>query len=303
MDGDIVVVGSLNMDLVVQVSRPPQPGETIAARAFATSIGGKGANQAAACARLGAGVRMIGRVGRDGFGEQMVRELAATGVDVRCVERTEGASGMAFITVDDLTENSIIIVHGANSRLSTEELAKHAVEIERAAVVLTQLETPLETVLRVSEMAVGSGVPLVLDPAPAMELPGELLKRVTWLTPNETESRILLRDAAVREPAETAERLLRMGCRNVALKLGAAGVFLAGADTPAVHVRGFAVEAVDTTAAGDAFNGAFAVALGRGEEPEAAARFACAAAAISVTRRGAVAAMATRDEVLGLLGR
>ncbi len=303
MPRSIVVVGSLNLDLVAHVDRHAEPGETVAARSFDRFIGGKGANQAGACARLGAAVSLIGRVGSDEFGEQLVGGLSAVGVNTEAVERVAGASGVALITVDNLAQNSITVVGGANSQLTPDEVDRHAGLIREASIVLAQLEIPIDAVRKVAEIAQRAAVPFILDPAPAMALPQELLRRVTWLTPNETESRSLLGGGYVNEVAEIARRILEKGCRNVVLKLGAAGVYMAGADTASLHVDGFAVEAVDSTAAGDAFNGAFAVALAEGAEPAEAARFACAAAAVSVTRHGAMSSMATREEVLSLLGR
>lgn len=287
-------MGSLNLDLVARVEHLPRAGETLAARSFASALGGKGANQAVACGRLGADVHMIGRVGTDSFGEQLRSDTAGAGVDVTCVEAVEGPSGLAMITIDEEAQNSITVVAGANEQLTPHALRRHGAVVRDAAVVLAQLETPIETVLLLSEMAQAGGIPLVLDPAPARALPPELLRRVTWLTPNESESRALLGDASLRAPDRTEEialALLATGCRNVVLKLGAVGVFLAG------------VDAVDTTAAGDAFNGAFAVALSEVQSPLRSAHFACAAAAISVTRHGAAAAMPNRSEVEAFMAR
>ncbi len=306
MARSIVVVGSLNLDLVARVEHLPRAGETLAARSFASALGGKGANQAVACGRLGADVHMIGRVGTDSFGEQLRSDTAGAGVDVTCVEAVEGPSGLAMITIDEEAQNSITVVAGANEQLTPHALRRHGAVVRDAAVVLAQLETPIETVLLLSEMAQAGGIPLVLDPAPARALPPELLRRVTWLTPNESESRALLGDASLRAPDRTEEialALLATGCRNVVLKLGAVGVFLAGADVPPTRVEGYRVDAVDTTAAGDAFNGAFAVALSEVQSPLRSAHFACAAAAISVTRHGAAAAMPNRSEVEAFMAR
>ncbi len=301
MKNMIVVVGSLNLDLVATVRHLPAVGETLTGLDFHTYGGGKGANQAVALGRLGARVRMVGRLGSDAFAAQLRAGIESAGVDAGCIDSVPGPSGTALITASAAGENTIVVIPGANAALRPEDLEEHRELLSQAAVILAQLEIPLETTVRLGQIAHEVSVPLLLDPAPARTLPQELLRCVTWLTPNETETRILLGDDAAtsqRTPAENAERLLALGVRNVILKLGSGGVYLEGADVRSVQVPAFKVTAVDTTAAGDAFNGAFAYAMAqRDKTPQEAAMFACAVAAISVTRAGAQTSMPTLAEV------
>jgi len=213
-----------------------------------------------------------------------------------------GPCGVAHISRADNGENSIIVVSGANRLLSAAYIDAHLEIVQQAKMILVQLETPLEAVIRLAEQAAETKTPLMLDPAPAIPLPEALLNRTTWLTPNETEAQILLGRVSIDPPA-AAEKLLAMGVRNVALKLGSQGVFVAGRDFAAQHVPTFAVKVVDTTAAGDCFNAAFAVALTRGKAPADAARYASAAAAISVTRAGAQPSLPSASEVEAFLTR
>jgi ribokinase len=296
----IVVAGSINIDFVAEAEHIPQAGETIGGRCFETHHGGKGANQAFAVARLDHPAVMIGAVGSDPFSEPLRANLAGAGVDCSAVERVEGSSGVALIARAANGENSIIVVAGANAQLTRERILRHGALIENAALLLLQLETPLDGVACAVEIAHGSGVPVILDPAPAAALPYKLLQRVEWLTPNETEAGILLGWPAAHaalDAAKTAQALLALGSRNVALKLGARGVFLAGASVDPVLVPGIAVRAVDTTAAGDTFDAAFATKLAGGAMPEEAAEYANRAAAISVTRAGAQSSMPSAEEV------
>lgn len=282
----ICVVGSINQDLVASTPRIPAPGETILGSDFAQFAGGKGGNQAYAAARLGAPTRMIGAVGDDNFGEALSAGLSAVGVDVSGVRRVAEPTGIAIIAHAPGGENSIIVIPGANSMVSRTHLDAERKHIREAGMIMAQLEIPIETVEYLGSLAAEMQVPFLLDPAPAVSLSRELLRCVTWLTPNENEQQILL-GAERLEPSEAARLLLLMGVRNVALKLGPKGVYLAGADCEQGYVPGFAVQAVDTTGAGDVFNAAFAVGLTRGMPAHEAAHFACAAAAISVTRKGA----------------
>ncbi|HVW78071.1 MAG TPA: ribokinase [Alloacidobacterium sp.] len=301
----IVVVGSINIDLVTHTTRIPVEGETIAGDNFQIHPGGKGANQAVAVARLGYPVRMIGCLGNDTFGETLRDQLEIAGVDIESVETVPGSSGVAMIVVSDDGENCIIITPGANAQLAPADLDKNIETIRSAALVLTQLEIPLETVLHLATICTHEGVPLMLDPAPARELPEELLRKVSWLTPNETEAAFFTneqdQDRDSNDPVDTAEKIIASGARNVALKLGARGAYVASSSGPATFIPSFSVTAVDTTAAGDAFNGAFAVALAMNMEPAESARFAAAAAAVSVTRSGAQPSMPTMAEVEQML--
>jgi len=306
----IVVVGSINMDMVASVERMPAVGETMAGIGFATYPGGKGANQAVGAARLGAEVRMIGRLGADVFAGELRESLAGAGVDVGAVKSVDGPSGCAVILTTAKGENSIVVIGGANQRLTPEDLDGHRALMDGAGMVLAQLETPMETIERLGSITTALGVPLMLDPAPVAALSRELLRTVTWITPNETETVLLMRQlgeamervAGEEDARRAAACLLRHGVRNVLVKMGEKGVYLEGADVAATFVPAFAVKAVDSTAAGDAFNGAFAYGLAvRGWKPEDAARFACAAAAVSVTRAGAQPSMPKLSEVEELL--
>ncbi len=298
----LLVVGSINIDLVACANRLPTPGETILGSTFDVFNGGKGANQAVAIAKLGAPVDMIGSLGTDLFTKRLLSGLKAAGVDTHAVQMVAGPCGVAHISRADNGENSIIVISGANRLLSAAYIDAHRETVQRASIILVQLETPLEAVIRLAEQASEAKTPLMLDPAPAMPLPEALLRHTTWLTPNETEAQILLGRVKI-DPAAAAEKLLAMGVRNVALKLGSQGVFLAGRDCPRQRVPAFTVNAVDTTAAGDCFNAAFAVALTRGKPAAEAARYASAAAAISVTRAGAQPSLPSSAEVDAFLAR
>ena len=306
MGARIVVVGSLNADLVVRVDRFPEPGQTVAGRDFAVIPGGKGANQACAAARMGGDVSMIGRVGADAHGELLRRSLASAGVDVSDVRPDPRcATGVALITVDRAGENEIVIVPGANGAFTVEELARGGAWLDGAAVLLLQLEIPLPTVQTAARMGREKRAIVILDPAPARALPPALLRLCDYVTPNQGELATLINtpiaaDAAVGDLTAAAQKLRTAGARNVIVKLGARGVLLVTADG-ALAVPAFPVTAVDTTGAGDAFAGAFAVAACEGRPLPEALRFACAAAAASVTRAGAIASLPARPEVEALL--
>lgn len=298
----LLVAGSINIDLVVTTPHFPRPGETIIAEGLAEFYGGKGANQAFGISRLGWPVTMLGLLGSDGYGRKLVAALNAAGVDTNSIETVAGPSGLAFITRATSGENTILVVAGANGTVTPQYLQQNLRSIETAAIVLAQLEIPLAAVEFLGQVTAAAQVPFILDPAPARALPARLLSNVTWLTPNETEAAILLeQNTDGLTPAETAERLLAIGVRNVALKLGKQGVFLAGEDTVNAHVPGFEVTAIDSTAAGDTFNASFAVRIVDGASPIDAARYANAAAAISVTRHGAQSSMPTTAEVDAML--
>lgn len=291
------------MDFVVQVERLPAPGETTLGYDFRTIPGGKGANQAFAAGRLSrsTSVRMLGRVGADVFGEQLRRNLAVAGVDVAGIASTSGVpSGVALIWVDRRGQNSIVVAAGANAELTSSDLAAREVRFDGASVALFQLETPLETVTAGLAMAKAAGVLTVLDPAPAQPLQRELLALVDILTPNESEARMLLGEApapiGMEEAPEVAERLLALGVQAVILKLGAQGCFYSNG----LHLLmspGLEVEVIDTTAAGDTFNAALAIALAEDQPLEQALRFANTAAALSVMQLGASTSAPSRDEV------
>jgi ribokinase len=291
----IVVIGSINMDLVARTPRIPLAGQTLTGTEFATTPGGKGANQTVAAARLGAHVQMIGAVGDDVFGEALLGNLANAAVDTRAVSRIPGPSGVAQIQVADNGQNSIVVVPGTNGAVTPALIRHHTALIQAAGIVLLQLEIPLETVLAACELCAAANVPVILDPAPAAPLPDAIWPQLAWFTPNETE--LGLYTGSGLPPETAAKQLLARGVQGVALKRGAEGVYIAASGEEPAWIRAFPVEAIDTVGAGDCFNGAFAVSLLEGSSPADAARFASAAAAISVTRRGAQAAMPTREEV------
>jgi ribokinase len=297
----LLVVGSINLDLVAFAPAIPYAGATICGTSFSTYPGGKGANQAYASARLGTPVSMIGKLGNDAFGGELRANLQSVGIDTSAVEVVPTSSGIAQITTAANGENVIVVIPGANSQLLSVDLDRQADLIRRSSIILTQLEIPLATVEYLGLLARRYGVPLVLDPAPAQPLPASLLHAVEWLTPNESEACTLLglpaRELTADRFEETAEMLLRLGCRNVILKLGRRGCCLALADGTRALVPAREVQAVDTTAAGDAFNGAFASCLLRGLDPIESARWACAVAAVSVTRHGAQPSMPSEQEV------
>lgn len=296
----IVVVGSINMDMVSIVSRIPNAGETIFARDFQMHPGGKGANQAVAVARLEYPVVMIGMVGLDAFGKQLLDQLKNEGVDTTHVGECAAATGNASILVDAAGENCIVVAAGANLHLTPEVLRAKLDIIREAGMVLTQLEIPLETVQCLAEMCAELHVPLILDPAPAQTLPDGIFEHVTWLTPNETEAQFYA--GAASQDDEILAKLFHAGAQGVILKRGALGSVLADNAHLRHVIPAPVVAAVDTTAAGDAFNAAFAVGLMSGYGAIDSARFATAAAAISVTRAGAQPSLATRSEVVSALG-
>jgi ribokinase len=306
MDRPIVVVGSINLDLVTGVERIPALGETVTGKSFQTFFGGKGANQAVGVARLGHAVTMIGRVGDDEFGERLRRGLNAAGVRTAGLRRTPGiSSGVASISVASNGRNTIIVVPGANGRLAPADLESELPSLNSAGMILTQLEVPLSVVAFLAAFAGSRQIPLVLDPAPAHKLPSTLLGKVAWLTPNETETCTLcgIKSGTLnpQNAGRYAKRLLEKGPRNIVIKLGSRGAFWAGSDGASSFVPAFQVRSVDSTAAGDAFNAGLAVALLKGKLPPDAVRFASAVAALSVTRAGAQPSMPTADEVARFL--
>jgi len=298
----IVVVGSINMDLVVTAAHIPVAGETILGTDFQTHPGGKGANQAVAAARLGYPVQMIGQLGADDIGKQLREGLNRVGVDTSSVGSISGSSGVALISVSASGENSIVVIPGANTQVTPAFLDQHAEKIRKAGLVLAQLEIPLETVLHLGALCAKASVPLILDPAPAQKLPDSLYSQVTWFTPNETEAAFYLGHKISDGKADSAaSELLAKGAKGVILKLGSKGSYFAQASGNEAEIKAFPVHAIDSTGAGDAFNGAFAAAIMMGQSRLEAAMFASAASAISVTRTGAQSSMATLEEVNQLL--
>jgi ribokinase len=298
----IVVVGSVNMDLVVECDRLPAPGETIAGGESATIPGGKGANQAVAAARLGAEVYMVGRVGDDDFGRALRAGLEKNGVNTRYLKTTPGvASGTATIVVQKGGENSIIISPGANGRVSPKDVEAAAPAIRRASAVLLQLEIPQASVKRAIELCRKHRVVSVLDPAPAPSagLPGGL-HNVDIISPNETEAATIL-NLKTPTPALIGLKLLSRGAKDVVLKLGKRGAIHADATGVMTHVRGFKITPVDTTAAGDSFTAGLAIARAEGKSWADALRFANACGAIACTKFGAQPSLPRRADVMKLL--
>lgn len=300
----VVVIGSANMDLVICVPRLPAPGATIAGHGFATTAGGKGANQAVAAARLGAPVTFVGCVGDDAFGRTLRAGLAGDGVDTSRVRTVAGTpSGVALITVDAEGRNTIVLAAGANAALAAEDVAGAEADIARAAIVLCQLETPIAALTAAIDVADRHGVPVLLNPAPAARLPGALVRRVRYLVPNETEAAVLSGVPVVDlDSARQAAGLLRVqGAPVVLVTLGAGGVWQADAAGDCHHPAS-SVQAVDTTAAGDTFIGGLAAELAAGAALPDAIAFAQRAAALAVTRHGAQASIPRRAEVVAFTG-
>ena len=299
MSRGVVVLGSVNADLVLRCPQLPRPGQTVHGRDFRTLPGGKGANQAVAAARLGASVSFIGCVGDDEFGHHACRLLAAEGIATRHLHRMAGTrTGVAMILVDDAGQNCIALAAGANAALSTAHVDAAAVEIQGAALLICQLESPLPVVQHAIAVAHAAGVPVLLNPAPARALPPGLLAQVDVLVPNETEAAALIElpPGAGFDAAAAATRLRALGPRTVIITLGADGVQLA-ADGLSLHLPAPVVRAVDTTGAGDTFIGAYAAARCDGAGLADAVAYAQRAAALSVMKAGAIAAMPRRDEL------
>jgi ribokinase len=295
----IVVVGSSNTDMAVLTPRIPVPGETVMGGDFMMVGGGKGANQAVAAARLGADVTFVARVGNDVFGEQAIESFKKDGIRTDYVTMDDQApSGVALIFVDEGAENVIVVAPGANNRLQPEHVEMARAEIETADALVMQLEIPIETVTAAADIARRAGTKVILNPAPARELPKSLLGMVDVLTPNETEAALLagLSTTDVMKPEEIGRKLLDMGVGAVVMTLGSQGALVVIKDE-ATRIPALKVEAVDTTAAGDAFNGALAVALAEGKSLVEAAQFAVKSAALSVTKAGAQPSLPTRQEV------
>lgn len=316
----ITVVGSSNTDMIIRLPQLPRPGETLLGGSFSTAGGGKGANQAMAAARLGAPTRLLACVGEDSFGAQALAALADAGVDVsHCIRDAHTPSGIAQILVAENGENCIAVAPGANAQLRPAHVrAAQGALFEQASLLMLQLETPLETVVAAAAAARAAGVRVLLNPAPAQELPEELCRQVDILTPNESEAGLLTGTAVndTASAAEAAARLHALGIGTVLITRGSAGVYLStcglstcgrsthelssqepGAPVQGVEFSAFSVPAVDTTGAGDVFNAAFAVALLEGRSPHEAVPFAQAAAALSVQRAGAQSSIPTRAEV------
>lgn len=299
----VVVVGSSNTDMIIKLDKIPTPGETVIGGEFSTAAGGKGANQAVAAARAGGDVTFVACVGDDMFGQQAMDGFVSDQIDVKYIVKDEkAASGVAFIFVDKKGENSIAVASGANFELTPDHIAQAADVIKSADILVMQLETPVNTITAAAKVAKDNGVKVILNPAPAQPLGDDLLECLSVLTPNEIEAEVVsgvkVEDDASAE--EAARVLLDKGLDSVLITLGPKGVFAANRDG-AKMVPGFTVEAVDTTAAGDVFNGALSVALCENPSLDDAIRFANAAGALSVTKLGAQPSAPNRQEIEDLL--
>jgi len=293
---NILVVGSLNADLVVRAPRFPQPGETISGEDLQVIPGGKGANQAVAASRLGANVSMLGRVGRDNFGDFLLDNLKANNVDSQLVQRDDASTGTATIVVDANGQNSIVLSPGANGKVSSSDV-EHA-SFSGFSLLLLQLEIPIPTVLSAAKLAKQNGVRVLLNPAPAKELPDELIALADFIIPNETELSLLtgmeVKDVLSAEKA--THILLNKGAQNVLVTLGSKGALLVNGEA-STHVETYQVDVVDTTAAGDAFIGGFASVLDSANSLIDAIRYGCGCGALATTKFGAQPSLPTKEEV------
>lgn len=304
----IVVVGSLNMDVVVEVSAKPEMGETVLGKSAHFLPGGKGANQAVAAARLGSNTSMIGAVGNDAFGHELCLAMKQNGINGEAIKELEHVStGIASILLAE-GDNSIIVVPGANSSCLPADIEQHEQVIKEADVVLLQLEIPLETVYFTAEVAKRSGTTVIVNPAPAQSLPQELLFHSDYLTPNRSELAALAQMPDVATETQDQERILLamrklqdQGASNIIVTLGAEGAMILGRNGETAHVAGLEMEVEDTTGAGDCFNGALAYALAKKQPLVKAVQFAVAASALSVTKLGAQGGMPILEEVEQLI--
>lgn len=297
----IGIVGSMNMDFVLEVDNMPQVGETVLARKFDLIPGGKGANQAYAVGKLSGNVAMLGAVGDDEYGRMLCGNLKAVGVDVSRIKVTPGVNtGTAFISVNAHGDNSIIVAQGANRCVDTAYIDENMDLLGNCDIVVFQLEIPLQTVVYAAKKLKALGKTIVLDPAPARrDIPQELYACVDIIKPNEVELGELLGDETARQCLEqAAERLKEKGVQNVVVTLGGEGAFLSGKNVRPLHCKSEKVKVVDTTAAGDSFTGAMALALSKGDSIESALEFAIRVAGIVVTRKGAQTSVPTLEELL-----
>lgn len=295
--GKIVVVGSINMDYTAIMAELPRPGETLLAKDFKMSGGGKGANQAMAAAIFSDQVIMIGMLGNDPAGHALYKKMQSRGIDVSCIEFTETPTGNALINVAEQGKNTIVVFPGANHQLTPTQVAKYKDVIEAADMVMMQLEIPMETVRFVTDLAYAANVPVFLNPAPAQALDAELLSKVTYITPNETE---LLRITQSFDSTRGAVSLMNLGVKNVIITLGSNGCYVKNAQEEG-RIGTFKVNAIDTTAAGDSFSGALAAQLANGVTLKEALVFANATGALTTTKIGAQEALPSKEEVLELI--
>lgn len=296
----ILVIGSLNLDMVVNVDHTPAVGETILSDKMNLIPGGKGANQAYAAGRLGADVTMLGAIGNDTYGDIQIESLQKAGVNVSgLIRREEENTGIALITVNRDGDNSIVVVSGANATLSCEDIDQNIHLLQEADIIIFQLEIPLDTVLYGAKKAKALGKTVILDPAPVPKVfPDELYRYVDILKPNETELQMLTKiDNIEARLSEAADLLREKGVKNLLVTLGENGVYLNAEETGVCKIPALKVDAVDTTAAGDSFTAALAVMLAQGKDLKEAAVFANQVSAIVVTRKGAQSSIPSLEEV------
>ena len=296
----IFVIGSINTDMVAMTEVLPSPGETVMSREFMMTAGGKGANQAVAAARMGGDVTMIGRLGNDVFAEQSIKRLKSENINCEFITKdTEKSSGVALISVDQNGENHIVVAPGANETLTKERLGSVLSQIPDNAIVMMQLEIPLESVVSVIEFCKKSDKKIILDPAPAKNLTPDFTKSLYMITPNETEATAMtgVKIKDLRDVKKAAIKLLGSGSQYVLITMGANGVYLASQNDEFEYIPSPKVTTIDSTAAGDCFNGTLAVLLSQGLSVFEAAKKACRAASISVTRKGAQDSMPFINEL------
>lgn len=295
----ICVIGSLNMDLVVKVDAMPKGGQTIIGSNFKEVPGGKGANQAVAMARLGGKVSMIGKVGNDGFGQTMINALKSDNVDTKYISLADCATGVALITVDKNAENSIVVAPGANYEVDKTDIDENLEAIQNSDIVVTQLETPIETIKYALKKSKELNKYTILNPAPAVKLEDELIANVDLLTPNETELEILsgVEIECEEDILKAAKVMIDKGVKELIVTLGSKGSLYINKER-SMFKKSYKVEAVDTTAAGDSYTGALTVAFSKGENIEEAMDFASKVGALSVMKEGAQSSLPTIDDVL-----
>lgn len=300
---NICVIGSLNMDLVVNVDKMPKPGQTIIGSNFKEVPGGKGANQAVAMARLNGNVSMIGKVGEDGFGQTLINALKNDKVDTTYIKTTKGATGVALITVDNNAQNSIVVSPGANFEVKEEDIDSNIEAIENSDIVVLQLETPLNTIKYALKKSKELNKYTILNPAPAVKLDDEIIKNVDLLTPNETELEIISGVSIETEEdiQKAAQIMIEKGVKELIVTLGSKGSLYINKEK-SIFKKAYKVEAVDTTAAGDSYTGALAVALSKDKNIEEAMDFASKVGALSVLKEGAQSSLPTLEDVENFRG-
>ena len=290
---NILVIGSLNMDLVINTDRMPQAGETIHGKGFAHFPGGKGANQASACARAGGNVKMLGKVGDDAYGDILLKNLSQDGVNINGIEREKISTGVAVITVFN-GENSIILDKGANGLVDRDYIDRHIDAIDWADYIIMQYEIPMETVVYVAQIVKSKGKTLIIDPAPMMDAPSELYRMADIILPNETETAQLVGEG--NDDEASVKKMYGLGCKNVIMTLGKKGSIYYNGENM-INQPAYKVKAIDTTGAGDCFTGSMVAALASDKTMEEALEFASKASAIAVGRRGAQPSFPWKSEV------